>query len=308
MNEDLMWYNLLYVELNIKIEGNNSHIIFLGYVLKEELLWDKRNKEPNEIKKIVAEIIRRDLIDEEDTSKYKKGITYVTLDLLDNYADLATKIILDRIFFYEKFNPELLIKKGLFNNDRMTQSAEYIIPVDIDVTLDGVNYNDNLNWDILDTELIPEKFAENTVKDLNLPEKFILPIVYQIRKGIHNYVYDLFKNFAKNYEKYEQYNFLGEDKLNKVTRQTEDLRKNIPVFLFDAKLSKMLGKKREMNENKNEENLPSFLKNKKESKNLNEIKKIKKMMNSTKKILSKKNKNANFIDHDKQSTTMEEND
>ena len=58
----------------------------------------------------------------------------------------------------------------------------------------------------------------------------------------------------------------------------------------------------------NEENLPSFLINKKEEKNMNEVKKIKKMMNSTKKISIKKNKNSNLIDHDKQSTTMEEND
>ena len=58
----------------------------------------------------------------------------------------------------------------------------------------------------------------------------------------------------------------------------------------------------------NEENLPSFLINKKEEKNMKEVKKTKKMMNSTKKISIKKNKNSNLIDHDKQSTTMEEND
>ena len=71
----------------------------------------------------------------------------------------------------------------------------------------------------------------------------------------------------------------------------------------------MLGKKRKINENINEENLPSFLVNKKEEKNMNEVKRIKKMMNSTnKKILNKNNKNTNLIEHDKQSTTMEENE
>jgi len=303
-----MWYNLLYVELNMKIEGKISSYNFLEYTLKEELLWDKRNKEPNDIKKIMAEIIRRNLINEEDPSKYQKGISYVTLDLLDYYAELATKILLDEIYFYEKFHPELYIKKGLFQIINTKQSSEYLIPIEINVDIDGINYNDNLNWDLLDQDLIPEKFAENTVKDETLPEKFILPIAYQIRKGIHNYVYDLFKNFAKNYEKYEQINFLGEDKINKATRHAEDLGKNIPVFIFDTKLSKMLGKKRKIDENLNEENLPSFLMNKKEEKNMNEVKKIKKMMNSTKKILIKKNKNPNLIDHDKQSTTMEEND
>ena len=236
----------------------------------------------------MAEIIRRNLINEEDPSKYQKGITYVTHD--------------------EKFHPELFIQKGLFQILNSKQSSEFLIPIEINVAIDGINYNDNLNWDLLDTELIPEKFAENTVKDENLLTKFILPIAYQIRKGIHNYVYDLFKNFSKNYEKYEQINFLGEDKISKVTRHAEDLGKNIRVFIFDTKLSKMLWKKRKVDENMNEENLPSFLINKKEEKNMKEVKKTKKMMNSTKKISIKKNKNSNLIDHDKQSTTMEEND
>ena len=76
----------------------------------------------------------------------------------------------------------------------------------------------------------------------------------------------MFKNFSKNFEKYEQINFLGEDKINKSTRQAEDLGKNIPIFILDTKLSKMLGKKRQLNENINEDNLPSFLINKKRRK------------------------------------------
>ena len=232
----------------------------------------------------------------------------MTLDLLDYYTDVATKILLDEIYFYEKFHPELLIKKGLFQIMDSKQSSEFFIPIEINVNLDGINYIDSINWDLLDKELIPETFAENTVKDENLPEKFILPIAYQIRKGIHYYIYELLKNFSKNFEKYEQINFLGEDKINKSTRQAEDLGKNIPIFILDTKLSKMLGKKRQLNENINEDNLPSFLINKKEEKNMNEVKRIKKMMNSTKKISIKKIKNSNLIEHDKQSTTMEEND
>ena len=258
----------------------------------------------------MAEIIRRNLINEEDPSKYQKGITYVTLDLLDYYSEFATKILLDKIYFYEKFHPELFIKKGLFQIINTKQSSEFLIPIEINVDIDGTNYNDNLNWDLLDKELIPEKFAENTVRDEKLPPKFILPIAYQIRKGIHNYIYDLFKNFAKNYEKYEQINFLGEDKISKATRHAEDLSKNIPTFIFDARLSKILGKKRKLNENNiNEENLPSFLVNKKEEKekNMNEVKRLKKMINS-KKLQIKKNKNNNPIEHDKQSTTMDENE
>ena len=205
--------------------------------------------------------------------------------------ELATKVVLDQIYFYDKFHPELFIKKGLFQNfeDNNGNISEFIIPLEINVNIEGINYNDNLNWDLLDIELIPETFAENTVKDENLPNKFILPIAYQIRKGIHNYVFNLFKNFVKNFEKYEQNYFLGEEKINKTTRKADDLGKNIPIFIFDAKLSQMLGKKRKINENMNEENLPSFLLNKKDDKNNNELKKIKKMMNSsTKKISNKK--------------------
>ena len=52
----------------------------------------------------MVEIIRRNLINEEDPSEYKKGISYVTLDLLDYYADFATKILLDKIYFYQLYN------------------------------------------------------------------------------------------------------------------------------------------------------------------------------------------------------------
>ena len=258
----------------------------------------------------MVEIIRRNLISEEDPSKYKKGISHVTLDLLDYYADFATKILLDKIYFYDKFHPELILKKGHINNKSKEQLSEYLIPIEINIELDGVKYNENVNWDLLDNELIPEKFAENTVNDENLPAKFIIPISYQIRKGIHNYVYDLFKNIAKRFEKYEQFNFLGEDKISKATRHAEDLSKNIPTFIFDARLSKILGKKRKLNENNiNEENLRSFLVNKKEEKekNMNEVKRLKKMINS-KKLQIKKTKNNNPIEHDKQSTTMDENE
>ena len=262
----------------------------------------------------MAEIIRNKILNEEDPSEYQKGITHVTLDVLDYYAEFATKILLDEIYFYDKFHPELLLKKGFLLEYTTDKISEYFIPIEINVSLDDINYNDNVNWDLLNNNLIPEIFAENTVRDENLPNTFILPIAYQIRKGIHYYIYELFKNIAKNYEKYEQDDFLGDEKLNKSTRYSEDIRKNIPIFILDGKLSNMLGKKRKNWENINEENLPSFLVNKKDEKDENsgknstEKRKKNKIMNSSKKILSKKNKIVNQIEHDKQSTTMEEND
>jgi len=276
----------------------------------EEFLWDKRNKEPLEIKKYMAELLREKLLDNENPNEYKKGISFVTLDRLDFYAEYATKILLDKIYFYDHFHPELLIKKGLFSNFNATNINEFYIPIDINITIDGNNYIDNLNLDILNKENIPENLAEIIVKDQKLNKSLIIPISFQIRRGIHYYIYDLFKNLANNYEKYiRDEKLLMEEKQIKITRHSDDVKKNIPTFLFDAKLSKLLGKKRNLDLNKKEDYcvLPSFLKNKKKEKNI--IKDCKELKNSSKfnkKNDKKKAKKVNLIEHDKQSTTVEE--
>ena len=277
INEDLMWYNLIYVELKFKIEGKKTYIynffsIFLEFMFKEELLWDKRNKEPIEIKKFMLEFIREKLLDEENDIEYQKGISCVTLDVLDLYAEFATKIMLDKIYFYDQFHPELLIRKGIFSEEKAKTINEFYIPIDININIDGIHYIDNLEWDILNEDMIPEKFAENLVKDEKLKHSFIIPISYQIRRGIHYYVYDLFKNLAYNFEKY-----VGDEKI--IDRKDED------SFL------------------------PNFLKNKKEEKNIIiDCKGIKNTSKSNKKSDKKKIKNINIIEHDKQSTTVEENE
>ena len=121
------------------------------------------------------------------------------------------------------------------------------------------------------------------------------------------------KNFANNYDKY-----IGDEKILleqiKITRHSEDTTKNIPTFLFDTKLSKLLGRKRTVKLNKNKEYnlLPKFLKNKKDEKKIaidlkgtkNNSKMNKKLEN--KKLENKKPNNTNMIEHDKQSTTVEE--
>jgi hypothetical protein len=278
----------------------------------DEFLWDKRNKEPMEIKKFMVELLREKLLNEENPNEYQKGITYVTLDRLDFYAEFATKILLDKIYFYDHFHPEILIKKGLFSDISLDDINEFYIPIDINITIDGENFTDNLNWDILNNDLIPEKVAENIVKDQNLKDGFIIPISYKIRRGIHSYVYELFKNLANNYEKYiYEEKILKEEMQIKTTRHTDDVKKYIPTFLFDTKLSKLLGQKRTMKLNKNEEYelLPNFLKNKKKEKNniSVEFKGTKNNIKSNKKSDKKKRLvKMNFIEHDKQSTTMEE--
>ena len=257
----------------------------------------------------MAELIREKLLDEENPEKYQKGISIVTIDMLDYYAEYATKILLDKIYFYEHFHPEILIRKGLFSDIECENINEFYIPIEINLTIDGISYIDNLNWDILNQEFLPEKFAEIIVKDEKLNNSFIVPISYQIRRGIHNYIFDLFKNITKNYEKYEQENCLGEKKQVKMTRHREDTKKNIATFLFDTKLTNLLGKKRKTKININEDILPNFLRNKNEENNLAiNFKGAKNIIKSNKKIDSKKTKNINTNEHDKQSTTMEENE
>ena len=60
-------------------------------------MWDKRNKEPNDIKKFMSEYLRNILLNKEEPSKYQKGITHITLDVLDSYAEFATNILLKEI-------------------------------------------------------------------------------------------------------------------------------------------------------------------------------------------------------------------
>lgn len=50
--------------------------------------------------------------------------------------------------------------------------TEFYIPIYINISIDDINYTENLNWDILNQEITPEKFAEILVKDEKLKKKF----------------------------------------------------------------------------------------------------------------------------------------
>ena len=119
-------------------------------------------------------------------------------------------------------------------------------------------------------------------------------------------------NSCENLEEVQNHiNKLFNDKQIKLTRHIGDSKKNIPTFLFDTKLSSLLGKKRKTKINfKNEDSLlPSFLKNKKEESNVViDCKGGKNISKSIKKIDKKKAKILNMIEHDKQSTTVEDNE
>lgn len=284
----------------------------------------------------------------------------MTLDILDYYAEHMTRLILQKIFFYEHFHPQTFIKNGLFSNDTPRSCNnninEFLIPIKISVFSEKAQklFTDNFYWDLLNKNLTPEKFAEVIVQEEGFENNLIVIISLQIRKEIHNYVYERFENLAKNFEKYEQGKFFNEEKISKkITRKSDDTHKNVITFLFDDNLTKMLGKKRGVNEN-NESNvneseyfLPNFLRNNQRKKNKIEVddkninisskgnksatkdisinvnvnnknnnNKKSGVKNSGKKTVniikgnnnSNNKNNCNAIEHDKQSTTIDENE
>ena len=140
-----------------------------------------------------------------------------------------------------------LIKEGIFSEGILQN--EFFIPVIINLNDDKVKYYERLNWDILNNNLTPENFAEQIIIDENLTYEYINIISLQIRKQIKNFIFELFKNFYENYCKYNQKEFLEQ----RIKRKGE---KNIIGFLFDSKLTDILGnkRKREFNNNKDEIN------------------------------------------------------
>ena len=112
-----------------------------------------------------------------------------------------------------------------------------------------------INWDILNETFTPEDFAEQLIIDENLPYEFKALISLQIRKQIKNYIFKLLNNYYNNYEKYNQKDYLDNQRI----RRKEE--KNIISFLFDPKLEDLLGNKRKRDLMENEEKLNKKIKN-----------------------------------------------
>ena len=112
-----------------------------------------------------------------------------------------------------------------------------------------------INWDILNETFTPEDFAEQLIFDENLPYEFKALISLQIRKQIKNYIFKLLNNYYNNYEKYNQKDYLDNQRI----RRKEE--KNIISFLFDPKLEDLLGNKRKRDLIENEEKLNKKVKN-----------------------------------------------
>ena len=112
-----------------------------------------------------------------------------------------------------------------------------------------------INWDILNETFTPEDYAEQLIIDENLPYEFKALISLQIRTQIKNYIFKLLNNYYNNYEKYNQKDYLDNQRI----RRKEE--KNIISFLFDPKLEDLLGNKRKRDLMENEEKLNKKIKN-----------------------------------------------
>ena len=112
-----------------------------------------------------------------------------------------------------------------------------------------------INWDILNETFTPEDYAEQLIIYENLPYEFKALISLQIRKQIKNYIFKLLNNYYNNYEKYNQKDYLDNQRI----RRKEE--KNIISFLFDPKLEDLLGNKRKRDLMENEEKLNKKIKN-----------------------------------------------
>ena len=82
--EDLMWYNLIYIELNFNINSIiifKKTIFFIDFYFHDKFLWDRRQHDSNFIKQFAVELIRSKVI--KNGFEYENGVESLTKDCLD---------------------------------------------------------------------------------------------------------------------------------------------------------------------------------------------------------------------------------
>ena len=80
--DDLMWYNLIFIELNFNINSKiNFFNNFLDFFFHDEFLWERKNHDSNYIKEFSIELIKSKVI--KNGFEYEKGIESLTKDCLD---------------------------------------------------------------------------------------------------------------------------------------------------------------------------------------------------------------------------------
>ncbi|KAI7724629.1 hypothetical protein M8C21_009802 [Ambrosia artemisiifolia] len=63
-------------------------------------------------------------------------------------------------------------------------TAENIVPIRLDIEIDGQRYRDTFTWNPSDPDSEISMFAKRTVKDLKLPPPFVTQIAQSIQVNI----------------------------------------------------------------------------------------------------------------------------
>ncbi|KAJ3217575.1 hypothetical protein HDU67_007647 [Dinochytrium kinnereticum] len=98
--------------------------------------------------------------------------------------------------------PTTQFKIGEQNPDSFNKE-ESLCPVRLDIEIDGIRIRDNFTWNVQETSITPEKFAEILCEDLNLP----LPhanFATQIARAIHDHLDEFYDHQPTIYQVNEQ--------------------------------------------------------------------------------------------------------
>lgn len=72
--------------------------------------------------------------------------------------------------------------------DEKENILEPLVPISIDVTVDGQRYVDNFTWHLWEESMTPELFASTVVRDEDLPRVFEAAIVSSIKEQLASFV------------------------------------------------------------------------------------------------------------------------
>jgi hypothetical protein len=74
------WDNLIYIDVQFYINGNNYVKYVLDYLFKEEFLWDRNNKSASDIKEFCCYLIREHVLEDGELCE---GINRFSFDFLE---------------------------------------------------------------------------------------------------------------------------------------------------------------------------------------------------------------------------------
>ncbi|CAK4644591.1 hypothetical protein AeMF1_021852 [Aphanomyces euteiches] len=77
-----------------------------------------------------------------------------------------------------------LAERPLYKYPKITKSETCLVPIRLDVDVDGYRYIDSLSYNIYESDYTYETFSASLIRDLDLPECFYVPITEAIRKQV----------------------------------------------------------------------------------------------------------------------------